>query len=156
MKFDSVDLAIVNILRKDARRSFTSIARELGISPTSVHSRFSKMKKAGLIRGSVIHMNLYQSGGYVAQMGIRTVASEAKNVAEYLYGLKLRNAVVYCWECMGHYNVFAWIYLKDILSVYTIKRMITQNPAVIEVNASIITELASHYDKFDVGNKLKG
>jgi Lrp/AsnC family transcriptional regulator, regulator for asnA, asnC and gidA len=156
MKFDSTDLAIINILRKDARRSFTSIAKELDISPTAVHSRFAKMKKVGLIKGSVVHMDFIKSGGYIAQMAIKTVASETKNVAKYLYELKLRNAVVYCWECMGHYNVFAWIYLKDVLSVYTIKRMIMQNPAVIEVNASIITELNRHYDKFDLESILKG
>ncbi len=155
MKLDSIDLVIINILRKDGRKSFTSIAKKLDISPAAVHKRFSKMEKAGLIKGFTLPTNFSGLGGYIAQMGIKTVNSETNNVIEYLYRLKLRNASIYCWKCIGTYNIFVWFFLKDLLSIHTIRHILMQNPAVTETNISILTEYTDYTDKIDVGDILK-
>lgn len=43
-EIDEIDLAIINSLMKDGRKSFRQIAREIKVSTPTVESRFSKMK----------------------------------------------------------------------------------------------------------------
>lgn len=150
MKLDSIDLAIINAFRKDARSTFTGIAKELRISTSAAQARFKKMEKAGLIKGSMITLNLYKIGSYITQMGIKTINSQTKKVVDYIHKLKLQNAEIYCWESMGHYNIFCWIFIKDPIKLHMIKHMIQQHPAVIEVNASILTEINFHYENINL------
>ncbi len=156
MRFDSIDLAIINVLRKDARSTFKEIAEKLGISTSTAQARFKKMEEAGLIKGSMIIPNFNKTGTYITQMGIKTINPQTRQVVEYIRELKLPNAAIYCWEGMGHYNIFCWIFIKDPIKMHTIKHMIQQHPAVIEVNASLITELNWHYNNCTFDHILKG
>jgi len=54
---DKIDLAIIERLTKDARMSFRKIAKELGVSPDTVISRYAALQKNGVIRGSTIVIN---------------------------------------------------------------------------------------------------
>lgn len=155
MKLDSTDLAIINALRKDARSTFTEIAEEIGISTSAAQARFKKMEKAGLIKGSMIIPNFNKMGSYITQMGIKTIIPQTRKVVDYIRELKLDNAAIYCWESMGHYNIFCWIFIKDPMKLHTIKQIIQQHPAVIEVNASIITELSWHYENVTLDHIMK-
>ncbi len=146
LNIDSSDVEILKILWQDARRSFKSIARELGISTTTVRYRFDKMKKAGLIKGSTVDVDEYKLKGYIAQLCIRSVESETKKVLDYIYGLKLEKASILCWECAGHYNILSWIRLREPIKLHKIKYMIQQHPSIIEVNASIFTEFTKLYN----------
>ncbi len=112
------------------------------------------MKKTGLVKGSTVNVNFYKLGGVITQMGIKTVNSLARQVVDYIYGLKLTNALIYCWESVGHYNIFCWIFLKNPLDLNAVKYMIQKHPAVIEVNASIINEMSSHYDEVSLEHLL--
>ena len=56
-RFDSLDLKILNVLRKDARTPFVDIAKELNVRPGVVQTRYAKMKKAGLITRTRITLN---------------------------------------------------------------------------------------------------
>jgi DNA-binding Lrp family transcriptional regulator len=43
-KLDKIDLAIINSLMNDGRKSFRQIAKEIGVSTPTVEARFSRMK----------------------------------------------------------------------------------------------------------------
>ena len=47
---DERDLDIVAALQDDARATYADIAREVGLSPSSVHDRVRKLEQAGVIR----------------------------------------------------------------------------------------------------------
>ena len=50
-ELDEIDLAIINSLMKDGRKSFRQIAREIKVSTPTVEFRFCKMKKdLGIIK----------------------------------------------------------------------------------------------------------
>jgi DNA-binding Lrp family transcriptional regulator len=133
-------MAILKILWQDARRNFKSVAKEVGISTSAVQARFNKMKKAGLIKGSTVKVNVYNLKGYIAQLCIRSVESETQAVINYIYSLKMENANILCWECAGHYNILSWLYLKEPIKLHAIKYLVQQHPSIIEVNTSIFTE----------------
>jgi DNA-binding Lrp family transcriptional regulator len=49
-KLDKVDLAIINSLMADGRKSFRQIAKEIGVSTPTVEARFSRMRTMGIIK----------------------------------------------------------------------------------------------------------
>ncbi len=144
MKFDAIDLAIVNALRADGRRTFESIAEELSISPSSVKARFNKMKKSGLIRGSTAKVDFYKLGAQITQLCIRTIASETDSVIDYVNGLEVENGKISCWEVIGHYNILAWIWLLDPLKLHILKQIVQKHPGVVEANICIFSDFTSY------------
>jgi DNA-binding Lrp family transcriptional regulator len=49
MKLDNIDIAIINSLMQDGRKSFRQIAKEIRVSTPTVESHFTRMKDIGLI-----------------------------------------------------------------------------------------------------------
>jgi Lrp/AsnC family leucine-responsive transcriptional regulator len=48
---DTIDLAIVELLRANARLSYAELARQVGLSAPAVHERVGKLESGGIIRG---------------------------------------------------------------------------------------------------------
>ncbi len=49
-ELDDIDIGIVNSLKKDGRKSFRQISRELAISTPTVQARYQRLVNIGLIR----------------------------------------------------------------------------------------------------------
>ncbi|HDQ06502.1 MAG TPA: AsnC family transcriptional regulator [Candidatus Bathyarchaeota archaeon] len=54
---DETDSLIIKRMTEDARMSFRKIAKELGVSPDTVISRYRKLEEKGVIRGSTVVIN---------------------------------------------------------------------------------------------------
>lgn len=50
IKLDSIDVAILNALSKDGRKSYRQIAREIGASTPTVKLRYERLISTGLIK----------------------------------------------------------------------------------------------------------
>ena len=50
MKLDSNDLKLIELLKKDARASVTSLAESAGIARVTTHDRMVRLKREGIIR----------------------------------------------------------------------------------------------------------
>lgn len=50
-KIDQVDARILDILQRDARRSYAEIGAEVGMSGPSAHERVKKLEARGILRG---------------------------------------------------------------------------------------------------------
>jgi len=48
-KLDDIDLKILSIIQDNARVSISKLAKQVGLSPPSVHERISKLKERGII-----------------------------------------------------------------------------------------------------------
>lgn len=48
---DATDRRIVDLLRNNARLSYAELARQVGLTPPSVHERVGKLEAAGVIQG---------------------------------------------------------------------------------------------------------
>jgi len=48
-KLDAIDLKILSIMQGDARVPISKLAKQVGLSPPSVHERISKLKERGII-----------------------------------------------------------------------------------------------------------
>jgi Lrp/AsnC family transcriptional regulator of lysine biosynthesis len=58
MVLDDVDRRIIEILKRDGRKSFLSIARDLGISEAAVRKRVKRLVDEGYIRKFTVDVDL--------------------------------------------------------------------------------------------------
>ena len=71
MKLDHVNRRIIESLQRDGRRSFTAIARELGISETAVRARVQKLTEAGVIEVVAVTNPLMVGFDVMAMIGVK-------------------------------------------------------------------------------------
>ena len=54
MEADSLDRAIMNVLRESSRSSFVEIASRVGVTERTVRTRMRRLEEEGVIRGYTI------------------------------------------------------------------------------------------------------
>jgi DNA-binding Lrp family transcriptional regulator len=54
MKLDEADLALINLLRENARASVAELARKLGLSRTTVQSRLKRIERSKVLLGYTV------------------------------------------------------------------------------------------------------
>ena len=70
MKLDKLDKQILQYLVKDARKPFTEIAKDLLVSPGTIHVRVKKMEQMGVIKSTSISVDYAKLGfGFVPTSG---------------------------------------------------------------------------------------
>ena len=62
VKIDEIDVKILKALLEDARTNFADIARDCGVSTTSIVKRFYNLKRCGIIAGTSIRVDLNKMG----------------------------------------------------------------------------------------------
>jgi len=141
-RFDSLDLKILNLLKKDARTPFVDIAKELNVRPGLVQTRYAKMKKAGLIVRATITLNKAKMVKRRAVgIGIEAMESDLEEVLNFIYSLKIEEGHIICWKTFGRYNLTAVISAKNLLDVHRIRHLIIQHPSVRKASMNIVSDM---------------
>lgn len=147
MKYDSLDFKILCALQKDARVAFVDLAKELNVSAGVVQARYNKMRKAGLIKGSTLILDMDKLGiTCSASIGITAVASRIEEVIDYINGLKIKDGVVISWITFGRYNIASVTISKSLIEVHKLKQLIRQHPAVIEASINLNKDYYGNYE----------
>ena len=69
---DKLDIKIINVLNRNARKSFREISRKLNVSLTTVANRVKKLENEGIIEGYIPLINLDKLGyNLLVIIGIR-------------------------------------------------------------------------------------
>ena len=134
-KLDEVDVKILKAMLKDARTSFSDIAKDCGISTNSIRMRFERLKKAGVIKGAVTQINP-KSLGYncIAFLGIQVDTAQEESVYNFLEktpNLLLNNRRI------GRYDIKSIAVLKSIDDLARTIKHVYGNPYVRKVETSI-------------------
>ena len=151
VRIDEIDIRIIRTLQKDARASFSDIARDCSVSTDTISKRFRKMKKAGVIRGMTILLNP-KSFGYecVGSLGVDVIYPHLREVVETLRKMP---EIVTCTASMGKHDIFCIVVLKNVGRLSRIKDLIKGHPAVREVTASIwVDEILLCPENFEFKN----
>jgi DNA-binding Lrp family transcriptional regulator len=84
---DSTDLALIGLLRGDARASVATLARKLGVARGTVTQRMRRLEDAGLIVGYTVRLRPDAEPQTIrAWMGIAVEGNEARAVIASLLG----------------------------------------------------------------------
>lgn len=109
---DHIDKHILQLLEKDGRIAFSTIAQQLGVSNTMIHQRVEKLQSKGIIPEfkprfdeKALGFGLSSYTGIVLDKDPKTerVISELKNISE----------VTECYYIAGQYTLFVKIIAKD-------------------------------------------
>jgi len=136
---DKLDYLILGELLQNAQLSFLKIAQKLGISSFTVKSRYDKMKKEGIIRKTIVTIDLSKLGyqGKVFLL-ITSTPNQAKSVTiEALK--KIRNIIVVS-EIIGPFDILAIAPIIDFNSIKTLVNEVKQIPSVQRVKISCVND----------------
>ncbi|MDG6222439.1 MAG: AsnC family transcriptional regulator [Candidatus Bathyarchaeota archaeon] len=111
-KIDEIDATILRNLLKEARTTFTEIAKECKISITGVRSRFLKLKKIGIINGAIMQVNPYSLGyDCMCDITMKTAPENDEKVKQFLRNKPYTKTIL---EQFGRQNIAIGVLLKSI------------------------------------------
>lgn len=111
-EFDNTDLKILSLLQKDASVPYTDIAKEVFVSPGTVHVRMKKMEQAGVVKGAKLQID-YTKLGYdiIAFLGIYLERGDLYD--EAIQQLKEIPEIISAHYTTGNYGIFVQIVCRD-------------------------------------------
>ncbi|GAA5220342.1 Lrp/AsnC family transcriptional regulator [Membranihabitans marinus] len=111
-KMDEIDIKILSQLILDAKKAYTQIAKDLGISNTLVHQRISKMKDAGVIDKMEVKLNPKVLGFETfAYMGI--ILKDTSKSKEIIEVLKEIPEIIECSYVTGNYSFLLKVIVRN-------------------------------------------
>ena len=139
-KIDKTDIAIVNLLLEDGRKSATEIARQIGdISERTVRYRIDRMVEEGIIRVSAIVSP--QAFGLDTYADI-WVEVESDKILEVAQKMAEYENVTYVASSLGEADVSIQVVAKDTAEVYRfVTEVVRKVPGVRRTVTSIVPNI---------------
>lgn len=109
---DNVDLQILNILRKNAKKPYTEVAKLVHVSGGTVHVRMKKLEDMGIVKGSKLMID-YKKLGYDITAFIGIYLAKSALYEEVIKELNEIPEIANAHYTTGNYSIFARIYCKD-------------------------------------------
>lgn len=86
---DETDLALLHLLQGNARLSNAELARKLGLSRTTVHSRLTRLEHSGIVRGYSVRLSSdFESRAIRAHVMINCIPRHTASVEASLKGIR--------------------------------------------------------------------
>ena len=139
-RIDNLDQAILTALMENARLPYAELAKQLAVSPGTIHVRVEKMKQAGIIEGTRVQVNAKKLG-YDVCCFIGINLKSAKDYPSALAKLQALDEVVEAYYTTGHYNIFIKVMTRSIDELHT---LLTDRIQAIEEIQSTETLISLH------------
>jgi Lrp/AsnC family transcriptional regulator, regulator for asnA, asnC and gidA len=111
-QIDNIDIKILNILKDNAKKPYTEVARMVHVSPGTVHVRMKKLEDMGVVTGTTLRVN-YAQLGYDITCFLGIFLEKSSLYDEVVEQLKKVEEVVTIRYTTGNYNIFCKIYCRD-------------------------------------------
>jgi len=153
---DETDLFIIKRMTEDARVSFRKIAKELGVSPDTVISRFRALQEKGVIRGSTVVLDPKKIGykGMAAFMidtsPTNIIGTEATQptVSSILETVIKMPDIILATKTVGDHDMLAIAVIRDVEHLITTGSTIAKIPGVKDLRVSFWVEKAELHPKY--------
>ena len=119
---DNIDKQILSHLAEDARKPYSEIAKEILVSPGTVHVRMKKMEQAGLVKGAKLILDS-KLLGYDLKAFIGVYLRKGSTYNTVIEELKKIPEIIESHYTTGVYSIFAKIackntdHLREVLNV---------------------------------------
>ena len=111
-EIDKLDREIMNYLVQDAKIPYTEIAKNLIVSPGTIHVRIKKLESMGIIQGSTLIINPSKLG-YDLTAFIGIYLSKGSIYNEVIKEINTIPEIVEAHYTTGSYSIFAKIICKN-------------------------------------------
>jgi len=109
---DETDRRILSILMENANTSFTEIAKQLFVSPGTVHVRMTKLKEMGIVTGANLTID-HTKLGYDVMAFLGVFLEKSSLYESVSKSLKRIPEIVSAHYTTGNYGIFVKIICKD-------------------------------------------
>jgi Lrp/AsnC family transcriptional regulator, regulator for asnA, asnC and gidA len=137
-EIDNTDLKILEILREDAKKPFTEVAKKIFVSQGTVHVRMSKMEEAGIVEKTTLKIN-HAKLGYDITAFIGIYLEKSALYDSVLAKLKEIPEIVNIHYTTGNYSMFLKIHCRDTLHLKEILHGKMQQVEGIERTETMIS-----------------
>lgn len=112
LKIDKLDKQILRYLTQDARKPYTEIAKDLIVSPGTIHVRVKKMEQLGIIKGTSLQIDYARLGySFIAYIGI--YLNQSAHAMEVMDDLNSIPEVTVAHLATGKFTIFCKVRCKD-------------------------------------------
>jgi Lrp/AsnC family leucine-responsive transcriptional regulator len=137
---DRHDIAILDELQNDGRRSIVELSEKVGLSGTPCARRVKQLEKAGIILGYTAVLDLAQLGLKVqAFIQVKLERHTDENVERFRRAVDAMEEVVSCHAMTGDYDLLLQVAVADLdaLSNVVLKKLMKIS-FVRDVHSSIV------------------
>ncbi|MGH3703050.1 MAG: Lrp/AsnC family transcriptional regulator [Agromyces sp.] len=145
---DELDRKLIELLARDGRRPFASLAEELGVSQTTVRARVTKLQEDDVLT-IVALCNALLLGHQVVRLLLRIRNLTPRAVADSLVGISQINHVALV---AGSHDLYLEATCRDQPQLIELLDEIRRHPGVASIQPIIVTSLAKDYS----GGGLRG
>jgi Lrp/AsnC family transcriptional regulator for asnA, asnC and gidA len=149
-EMDETDLLIIKRMTENARVSFRKIAKELGVSPDTVISRYRTLQEKGVIRGSTVVINPKKIGYHAMAVFMidaspthifttEVTPTESSLILEKL--IQMRN-IILATKTVGDHDLLVIAVARDFEHLIAIGADIGKIPGVKDLRVSFWVEEA--------------
>jgi Lrp/AsnC family transcriptional regulator for asnA, asnC and gidA len=129
---DEIDYLILSQLLIDAQLSFLEIGKKIGISSFTIKRRFDKMKRAGVILGTVVNIDLSKLG-YQGKMFMLITSAPDTTKSAIIESLRKMKNIFVVTEIIGPYDILAIAPIVDLDSITALVQEVKTLPGVQKV-----------------------
>lgn len=153
---DETDSFIIKRMTENARVSFRKMAKELGVSPDTVISRYKALQEKGVIRGSTVVLDPKRIGykGMAAFMvdtsPTNIIGTEAtqNTVSSILETVIKMPDIILATKTVGDHDMLAIAVIRDVDHLIETGRDIAKIPGVKDLRVSFWVEKAELQPKY--------
>lgn len=114
VRIDDADRAMMEILQRDGRASYTSIAPHVALTPTTVRSRIQRLEDAQVIQFGVVESR----GVPGRQVSVGFGINSSDSLEPLIAYLKEHSDVEFAAECVGRFDVIGTLVSKDFQTIH--------------------------------------
>jgi DNA-binding Lrp family transcriptional regulator len=143
---DEVDLNIIKELKKNAGTSFSKIAKQLGVSPKTVQTRYKKMKEKGIIGHSTISIDLSKIG-YDGKAYLMITNAPTQDPRVTIDALNQMQDIILVADTIGDFDVLAIALIRNLKSFAKLVQDIKKVPSVGQIEFVLVSDTSFPVDK---------
>jgi len=139
MDLDQKDLKILEILCRNARTTYSEIAKAIGVSDVAVIKRIKKLEQTGVIKKYTVILDPRKLG--YKSVSITGINTEPEYLFSVLSYLKEKDYVKYIALTSGDHSIMTIIWARDGDEMARIHEEISKLPGVTKVCPSMVLEV---------------
>jgi len=144
MKLRDRDIEILKFLNKDSRISLRHIAKELGVSPTTVSNSVQRMKDEGVIDKFNLKLNFGKLG--YSLTAVIKVKAKSDDLSKVLEELENYDCLTHIYETTGDFDIISIGKFKSREEMTEQLVDLVQCPHVETTNTSLVLSTIREYD----------
>jgi Lrp/AsnC family transcriptional regulator len=138
---DEIDLKILSCVQEDATAAMTSIAEQVGLSPSPCWRRIERLQADGVIRRRVALLDAHKLNvGVTVFVSVRTNQHSLAWAEQFCRAIMDMPEIVEFYRMSGVYDYLLRVVVPDIASYDQVYKRITSVAALFDVTSSFSME----------------